>query len=112
LAPAASAQTSGEPIVLNVREVKVPNKRGTVLQRGIFVQASCRPECVLVVKVRVPASVARRMGLSNRMVGSAVGFSTLDAVATFRVGVRRGARDAIARYRGGGSFEVRVTALP
>lgn len=114
-APAGVAQSPGEPapaepIVLNVREVKVPATRGAVLSRGFFVEASCTPSCLIVVKVRVPASAARQMGLSNRVIASAVAGAADDVPVGLRVKVRKGARDPLAGYEGGGNFQVQVTA--
>jgi hypothetical protein len=118
-APGAAAQGPAPPPpepavqpVIDVQRVIVPSTRGKLVSRGVTVQASCTPDCLLVLRVSVPKGAARRMGLKGRVIGSAIAAAASGVPAFIRAPVRRGARGPLLEFEGSARLQVRVTALP
>ena len=117
LTSGASAQTVGEPQqstapVVDVQQVNVPAGRGKLIRKGVLVQASCTPSCVLVVKLKVSSAVASKLGIGGEVVGSGVTATQGEGVPTFiRARIKRSLRDRLSSYSGGFHLQILVTAL-
>jgi hypothetical protein len=116
-APAARGQEPGEPLPVAqpevaVHQVLVPATREKLVSRGVTVQASCRPDCLLMLEVRVPKGVARKLGLRNRVIETAIAPATSDVPVFLRGPIKRSAREPLLDFQGTARLQVRVTALP
>jgi hypothetical protein len=114
-AATATAQTAGEPAgqpTVDVQQVLVPQTRGKLIRKGVLVQASCTPSCVLLVKLSVSPGTAAKLGLGGEQVGSGAAATSGDGVPTFiRVRLKRSVREALASSHGSANLQVKVTAL-
>jgi hypothetical protein len=111
--PGASAQTEQQQApVVTVYQIVVPQTRGKLLSQGVVVNASCTPGCLLVVKLKLHSGVAKRVGLSNRVVGTATASGPDNTPVSIRARIKKSARAALAGLRGAGKLQIRVTALP
>lgn len=108
----ALAQEEEEALSIHVTRVVVPNTRAKLVQKGVRVKATCSIDCVIVVKVRVPQSVANELGLGSRVIGSGAAGAKADQPRWVRARIGRGAGQALESFEGGGRLEVRIKALP
>jgi hypothetical protein len=108
--PAAAQE--GEVLTINVARVVVPNTRAKLLDKGVLVKAKCNLDCVIVVKVRVPQSVAKELGLKSRVIGSGAAGAKADQLRWVRARINKGAGEALEDFGGGGRLDIRIKALP
>jgi hypothetical protein len=116
-APGASAQAPGEPEapagpVVDVLQVLVPATQNKLLERGVKVQASCTPDCLLVVKLSVSDKAAASVGLSNPVVGTGVAAGPDGVPVWIRTRITKKAREAFSALPADTNLRVRVTAQP
>jgi hypothetical protein len=116
-APTAPAQEPvppepGAAPVVDVQQVLIPQTRGKLVRRGVTVQASCTPDCLLALKVSLPKGVARKMGLRSREIGSAIVAGTSGVPVFLRAPIKRKARLPLLDFEGSARLQVNVTALP
>lgn len=99
------------PLTVSVESVLVPATVGKLVSRGVRVTASCNLDCVIVVKVRLPAGVAARLGSKTT-----IGFTAIDAVkdqvVTTWATIRPGPAKKLRTYTGSKGLKVDVRALP
>ena len=95
-AASAQAQEEAPPLTVGVESFHVPATIDKLVNRGVRVTAFCNVDCVLVVKVRLPAGVAAKLGLNKPVIGVGVG----------RCG-RRGAEGGLRQGEGGGGAPAR-----
>jgi hypothetical protein len=116
---AASAPASGpahaqteEALIVDVKRVVVPDTRAELVTKGVRVKASCSADCVLVVKLKLSEATARRLGLSNRVIGSGAAGAKADRPRWVTARVDRRPGSLLADCGCGGRLGVRIRALP
>ncbi len=114
LGPAALAQEGepAEPLTIDVARYVIPNTRAKLVQKGVRVKAKCNLDCVIVVKIKLPANVAKQVGVRNRVIGSGAAGAKADQFRWVRARINKGAGDLLEDFEGGGRLEVRIRALP
>jgi hypothetical protein len=108
----AQAQEESPPLTVEVESIHVPATIGKLVSKGVRVNASCSADCIIVVKVSLPPSVASKLGLSKTVIGTGVTDATANEVKTIRAKVRAGAGRRLEDYNGSKNLRVRVQALP
>jgi hypothetical protein len=111
-APARAQEEAPPPLTVDVESIHVPASLGKLVSTGVRVTASCSADCILVVKVRLPASVAAKLGLNKTVIGTGVGDATAGELRTVRAKISQRAADSLRGYHGSKGLQVRVTALP
>jgi predicted outer membrane protein len=110
---AAQEEEPVEPLEVAVHRVVVPGTEAKLFANGLRVRASCNQDCLLFAKAKVSQETADEIGLSNRVVGTAVREAPAGVKRWLRVQLTKRAKRALADSdTSGARFEVRVRALP
>ncbi len=113
LASAAPAQGQEEqPVEVNVESIHVPASTGKLVRPGIRVIAGCNLNCLLLVEVRLPASVAGRLGLRKTQIAEAVGDSQAGEATTMYARVKPTVAERLGGYTGRKGLKVDVQSFP
>ena len=110
-APAAVAQTAGAPAV-DVESINIPSSAGKLFRPGVRITASCSANCLLVAKLRLPRSVAGRLGLTKPLIAIGITEALANEVRTFHARVRRRVAERLREYDGSKRMRIEVEALP
>ena len=101
-----------EPLTIDVARYVIPNTRAKLVKKGVLVKARCNLDCVIVVKVKLPKGVARKVGVRNRVIGSAAAGAKADQFRWVRVRINKRPGKLLEDYEGNGRLEIRIRALP
>jgi hypothetical protein len=101
-----------EPLTIDVARYVVPKTRAKLIDKGVQVKARCNLDCVIVVKVKLPADVAKEVGVENRVIGSGAAGAKANQFRWVRARINKGAGDLLEDFEGGGRLEIRIRALP
>ena len=112
-APAgAQEEEAQEPLTIFVARYVIPNTRAKLVEKGVLVKAKCNLDCVIVVKVKLPKGVARKVGVRNRVIGSAAAGAKADQFRWVRAHINKRPGKLLEDFDGGGRLEIRTRALP
>jgi hypothetical protein len=101
-----------EPLTVDVKRIVLPDTRQKLVQKGVRVKASCSQVCVLVVKVKLPQGIAKKLGPDNSVIGSGATGAKANAPRWVRARLKRGAGWLLEDFKGGGRLGIGVRALP
>ena len=103
---------AAEPLAIDVARFVIPDTRAKLIDKGVRVKARCNADCVIVVKIKLPKKVARKVGVRNRVIGSGAAGAKANQYRWVRARINKGAGDLLEDFDGGGRLEIRIKALP
>jgi hypothetical protein len=108
---AQEEQQQQDPEVF-VDDIHVPSSPGKLVEPGIRVSAGCYANCLLLVEVKLPRSVADKLGLRKTQIAQAVGDVQAGQATTLFAHVKRGVAERLRAYTGNKRLRIEIKAFP